>query len=160
MSEDPWAAFRTAKQAAPAPEADPWAAFRPKAPEASPEPAPAAQSVATPKDSPAPEGRTGDGSAAVGRGIIEGVPVVGPYLLAGVGRGAAAVRALSNGTTFPEELKNVEKFGEDTAKAHPWASTAGELAVAWSAPRLSWRRRPLHSALVRVDWLRELALLL
>lgn len=129
MAEDPWAAFRIAK-ADPAPaEADPWAAFRPKAQD------PAPKAVETPAPPPASD-LPGDGSAAVGRGIINGVPVVGPYLLAGVNRGAAAVRALQNGTTFPEELKKVEAFGEETKKAHPWASTGGELlgGVVGTAP--------------------------
>jgi len=70
----------------------------------------------------------GDGSAAIGRGLIEGVPVVGPYLLGGVNRGVAAIRTLQNGTTFPEELKAVERFGTETAKANPGAATVGELA--------------------------------
>ncbi|MBY0322428.1 MAG: hypothetical protein K2X72_27160 [Reyranella sp.] len=70
----------------------------------------------------------GDGAAAVGRGIIDGVPVVGPYILGGLNRAAAAVRTLQNGTTFPEELKNVEAFGEATAKENPKANFGGELA--------------------------------
>ncbi|MGY2052417.1 hypothetical protein [Methylobacterium sp. JK268] len=70
---------------------------------------------------------TGDGSAAVGRGIVNGVPVVGPYLLGGLNRVAAGVRALKNDTRFSDELANVERFGERTAAEHPVASTAGEL---------------------------------
>ncbi|KQP50841.1 hypothetical protein ASG40_13015 [Methylobacterium sp. Leaf399] len=73
-------------------------------------------------------GLPGDGTAAIGRGIINGVPVAGPYLLAGVNRAAAAVRALKNDTTFSDELGKVERFGEATAKANPWATTGGEIA--------------------------------
>ncbi|MBY0298930.1 MAG: hypothetical protein K2X71_23340 [Methylobacterium sp.] len=69
----------------------------------------------------------GDGAAAIGRGLINGVPVAGPYLLGGVNRAVAAVRALQNGTTFPQEMKNVESFGERTAAENPKASMAGEI---------------------------------
>ncbi|GLS44362.1 hypothetical protein [Methylobacterium brachythecii] len=81
-------------------------------------------------------GVPGDDVAAVGRGLIDGVPVVGPYILGGVNRGVAAVRALQNGTTFPDELRKVEAFGENTAKEHPGATIGGELAggVVGSAP--------------------------
>lgn len=78
------------------------------------------------KDLPA-AGMAGDEAAAWGRGIINGVPVVGPYMLGGVNRGVAAVRSLQNGTTFPEELKKVEEFGESTAKANPWSTFGGEM---------------------------------
>lgn len=69
----------------------------------------------------------GDGAAAIGRGLINGVPVAGPYLLGGVNRAVAAVRALQNGTTFPQEMKNVEAFGERTAAENPKAAIAGEI---------------------------------
>lgn len=78
------------------------------------------------RDAPA-AGVAGDGTAAIGRGLINGVPVVGPYLLAGVNRAAAGVRALANDTKFSDELANVERFGERTAAANPIASTAGEI---------------------------------
>ena len=81
-------------------------------------------------------GLAGDGAAAVGRGIVNGVPVVGPYLLGGLNRAAAAVRTLQNGTTFPEELKRVEAFGEATAKENPGATIGGEIVggIAGTAP--------------------------
>ena len=84
------------------------------------------QLEAGPTDVPA-AGGAGDASAAVGRGIINGVPVVGPYLLAGANRAAAGIRALKNDTRFSDELANVEKFGERTASEHPVASVAGEV---------------------------------
>lgn len=89
-------------------------------------------------DAPA-AGLPGDGAAAVGRGIVNGVPVVGPYALAGLNRAIAAVRTLQNGTTFPKELKRVERFGEDTAKANPGATIGGELAggVVGTAPLIA-----------------------
>ena len=72
-------------------------------------------------------GMPGDGAAAVGRGIINGVPVVGPYLLGSVNRAVAGVRSLQNDTKFSDELRSVEKFGDATAKANPWATTGGEI---------------------------------
>ncbi|WP_430913904.1 hypothetical protein [Methylobacterium sp. sgz302541] len=73
-------------------------------------------------------GQPGDASAAVGRGIVNGVPVIGPYLLAGLNRGVAGIRALQNDTRYSDELGKVEKFGESTVAEHPIASGAGEIA--------------------------------
>lgn len=151
MADDPWAAFRVAPSAATVtpPADDPWARFR--KPAADPAPAASLPPVTEPvvdvapvAPGPAPEkpapvaavtdapaaGAPGDGPAAIGRGIINGIPVVGPYALAGVNRGVAAVRTLQNGTTFPEELKKVEGFGEATAKENPVATTVGEIGGA------------------------------
>ncbi|KQP99998.1 hypothetical protein ASF59_09970 [Methylobacterium sp. Leaf121] len=120
----PTAAPEAASAPAPAPAEDQWTAFRAKR-----EAAPAPERASGPAPAPAPPApAAGSEAAAVGRGLLNGVPVVGPYLLGGVNRAAAAVRALQNGTTFPEELKNVEAFGEATAKENPWSSTGGELA--------------------------------
>ncbi|GJE74492.1 hypothetical protein [Methylorubrum suomiense] len=85
---------------------------------------------------PFADGQVGDASAAVGRGLINGVPVVGPYLLGGVNRVAAGIRSLKNDTRFSDELANVERFGENTAAEHPIASVAGEIGggVVGSAP--------------------------
>ena len=73
------------------------------------------------------DGVPGSGAAAVGRGIIDGVPVIGPYLLGGVNRAAAGIRSLQNDTKFSDELKNVEAFGNETAKANLGATTLGEV---------------------------------
>ncbi|MGV7034841.1 hypothetical protein [Methylobacterium symbioticum] len=72
-------------------------------------------------------GLPGDGSAAIGRGIINGIPVAGPYLLGGLNRVAAGIRSLKNDTKFSDELRTVERFGEATEKANPIASTVGEV---------------------------------
>lgn len=69
----------------------------------------------------------GDESAAVGRGLIDGVPVVGPYLLGGVNRAVAGIRALKNDSRYSDELKAVEDFGRRTAEEHPIATGAGEI---------------------------------
>lgn len=82
---------------------------------------------------------TGSDAAAVGRGLINGVPVVGPYLLGGVNRAAAGIRALKNDTKFSDELRNVEGFGERTAAAAPTATMLSELAggVIGTAPAVA-----------------------
>lgn len=72
-------------------------------------------------------GLPGSSAAAVGRGIINGVPVVGPYLTAGLDRGIAGVRSLKNDTKFSDELKTVQAFGEATAKENPGSTTTGEV---------------------------------
>src|SRR3954468_17214729 len=68
------------------------------------DPALIAQLDGGPTDAPA-AAEPGDASAAVGRGLIDGVPVVGPYLLGGVNRVAAGIRSLKNDTRFSDELK-------------------------------------------------------
>ncbi|KAB1072178.1 hypothetical protein [Methylobacterium planeticum] len=72
--------------------------------------------------------QTGDEAAAIGRGLINGVPVVGPALLGGTNRAAAFIRAVQNGTSYTDELKNVEDFNTRTAAANPGSTTTGELA--------------------------------
>lgn len=72
--------------------------------------------------------QTGDGSAAVGMGLVSGVPVVGPYLKGGLENVAAGVRALSDGSTFADAKQKVQAFDSATAAAHPIANTAGEIA--------------------------------
>ncbi|TDR95679.1 hypothetical protein, partial [Enterovirga rhinocerotis] len=76
------------------------------------------------------------GSAAVGRGIIDGVPIVGPYLLGGVERGAARVRSWQNGTPYEQELGAVRGEGQQLARENPWATTGGNIVggIAGTAP--------------------------
>lgn len=84
------------------------------------------RSPSTATDLPA-AGLAGDESAAVGRGLISGVPVVGPALLSGLNKGIAGVRALQNDSRYSDELKKVEAFGEKTAAANPKSTIAGEI---------------------------------
>ncbi|MCJ2061404.1 hypothetical protein MKK63_01565, partial [Methylobacterium sp. J-088] len=94
--------------------------------------------AATTTDAPA-AGLPGDASAAVGRGLINGIPVVGPYALSGLEHAAAGVRSLQNDTKFSDELKNVQGFSQGTAEAHPYATTGGEIAggVIGTAPAIA-----------------------
>jgi hypothetical protein len=84
-------------------------------------------------------GFAGDASAAVGRGLINGVPIVGPYALSGLEHAAAGVRSLQNDTKFSDELKNVQGYSQQTADAHPYATTGGEIAggVIGTAPAIA-----------------------
>ena len=70
----------------------------------------------------------GDSSAAVGRGMLNGVPVLGPYIAGGADRLAAGVRSVQHGTPFADELANVQRFDTATAAASPIANAAGEFA--------------------------------
>lgn len=84
-------------------------------------------SPAQPATQAGPYSEGGDAAAAVGRGIINGIPIAGPYLLSGVERAAAGVRALQNGTTYPEELANVRAFSGATEANHPVATAIGNV---------------------------------
>lgn len=107
---DPWAEFTPA-----APAGDPWAEFKP-----------------VEMAAPAPVGAipAGDGSAAVGQGLVSGVPILGPYLAGGLTNVAAGVRSLQGGTPFADEKRNVEAFNQDLRTANPGATAGGELAGA------------------------------
>jgi hypothetical protein len=72
--------------------------------------------------------RTGDGAAAIGRGLINGIPVAGPALLSGTNKAMAFLRSVSFGIPYEQALKDVEGFGERTANANSGATTAGEIA--------------------------------
>lgn len=72
--------------------------------------------------------KTASGSSSFAEGALNGVPIVGPSLVSGVQKAAAATRALSNGTTFPQELANVQRLTQLDQTAHPLANTAGNVA--------------------------------
>ena len=98
---------------------------------ATPAAAPASQTVAPATASP-PQS-TGDASAAVGAGILNGVPIAGPYLLSGAEHAAALARVASFGGTYEDALKHVRDFTQGTTDAHPYATTAGNLIGATAA---------------------------
>lgn len=70
--------------------------------------------------------KTGTEAAAVGRGLINGVPIAGPALLSGTNKVAAFLRSISFGIPYDQALKEVEGFSERTAKDSPFATGAGE----------------------------------
>lgn len=68
------------------------------------------------------------GSVAVGRGILDGVPIVGPYLLGGVERGVAGIRSLQSGNPYADELATVQREGRQIARENPGATLGGNIA--------------------------------
>ena len=72
----------------------------------------------------------GDAGAAVGGGLISGVPIAGPYLQAGVERGIVApLRMISHGESYNDALKAAQTFDQATEKNHPVASAAGKMGA-------------------------------
>lgn len=60
-------------------------------------------------------------------GIIEGIPIVGPYIASGAEKSAAFARSKIYGTPYEEELKAVQQYRKQSTDAHRVASVAGEL---------------------------------
>lgn len=88
---------------------------------------------------PAPEpakAQGGDASAAIGMGIVDGVPIAGPYLKGGLTNTAAFLRSMKDGTSFADAKKTIEAFNDATAAEHPIANTVGHVVggVAATAP--------------------------
>lgn len=73
---------------------------------------------------------------AAARGLIEGIPVVGPAIGKGARMTAAGIRSLMYDTPYREELKAVEGYDQGTLKKNPVASSLGEMggAVAGTVP--------------------------
>lgn len=69
-------------------------------------------------------------------GIIEGVPIVGPYIKSGAERAAAGVRSLISGQPYEDELRVTRDFSRQSAEKNPGTALAGNIAggVAGIAP--------------------------
>ena len=80
-------------------------------------------------------GGLGTATAASG-GIINGLPVVGPYIKSGAEHAAALIRSWAHQTPYDAELRAVQGYDTASQAAHPIARTAGNLAgaVAGTAP--------------------------
>lgn len=61
---------------------------------------------------------------------IEGVPIVGPYVRAGVDRLRAGVNSLAKGTSYQDELAFRQKAFEQATQAHPATALGGTLTGA------------------------------
>ena len=81
-------------------------------------------------------GRSGGALNAAARGLVDGVPVVGPYLLSGIDRADAAVRAATNDSRYSDEVARARDYDAQMRADHPYATTAGEVAggIAGTAP--------------------------
>lgn len=93
--------------------------------------------IPDPRNAPPAGGQRAKGAGnAFARGVVDGVPIVGPYLLSGIDKADAAVRALSNDTTYSDEAAKAEGYGRQMKTEHPWATTGGEIVggIAGTAP--------------------------
>ncbi|MDP2296700.1 MAG: hypothetical protein Q8M24_14720 [Pseudolabrys sp.] len=77
----------------------------------------------------------GTASAASGN-FIGGIPVVGPILKGGAERAAAGIRSVIHGSSYDDELKNVQGYAKRTTEANPITSTVAGVggAVAGTIP--------------------------
>jgi hypothetical protein len=91
------------------------------------------------KAAPATTEGAGDASAAVGGGIISGIPIVGAPLKEGVLKGVAGIRSLQSGDTYENELTKVRQWDAGTEAAHPYATAGGNAlgAVAATVPLMA-----------------------
>lgn len=83
--------------------------------------------IATAGETTATKPEPGSSAAAVGAGIISGIPVVGPTVMDKVQRGLAHVRAYSSGKPYDQELENVRQFTQGTVAESPNAETFGKV---------------------------------
>lgn len=58
---------------------------------------------------------------------MNGLPIVGPYALAGIDRADAAVRAVQNDSRYSDEVDGAKRYGAEVAAEHPIAEAAGEI---------------------------------
>ncbi|MEE7449422.1 hypothetical protein MRF4_17295 [Methylobacterium radiotolerans] len=72
-------------------------------------------------------GRSHGALNAFARGVVNGLPIVGPYALAGIDRADAAVRAVQNDSRYSDEVDGAKRYGAEVAAEHPIAETAGEI---------------------------------
>lgn len=81
-------------------------------------------------------GRADGALNAAARGLVDGVPVVGPYLLSGIDKADAAVRAATNDSRYSDEAAKARDYDAQMRTEHPYATTAGEVAggVVGTAP--------------------------
>ncbi|MCS3741995.1 hypothetical protein [Rhizobium sp. BK661] len=62
--------------------------------------------------------------------VADGVPVVGPMMVDGAQRGAAALSSLIDGESYDTNLKQAQGITEEANKAHPVIHKAGEVTGA------------------------------
>lgn len=81
------------------------------------------------------QGRNGEVGAFV-TSAADGVPIVGPYMLEGAQRGAAALSSAINGKTYDQNLTDAKRITNVAREENPIASVAGQVAggIAGTAP--------------------------
>ncbi|TAT82873.1 hypothetical protein [Rhizobium ruizarguesonis] len=70
------------------------------------------------------------GYGTVLSGIVEGVPIAGPYLLGGVKKAAAGLRSLLYGGSYDDQLGVVNALDQGAKIAHPNVNTTGQVVGA------------------------------
>lgn len=76
----------------------------------------------------APGAGVADAIAGTTGGIIEGIPIAGPYIRAGVDRAAAYARSVTGGKTYDEELAGIQARARQFKADHPIADTGAQIA--------------------------------
>lgn len=76
------------------------------------------------EDLGATSGRVGSGLT----GMLEGVPILGPMLLGGTQRGAAALTSAIEGSDYDENVKEAQRISQAAKEKHPRVNFAGQLA--------------------------------
>lgn len=100
----------------------------------------AGQSTATgPWDDYKPKGSLNESANAFLGGVLEGVPIVGPYIRGGADRLGAGVRSLINGTPYEDELRFVQQRTGQIAEENPITAAGGNVvgAVAGTLPLIA-----------------------
>lgn len=76
------------------------------------------------------EAQAGAGGAtgAALTSFVDGLPVIGPYLTGGVQRASAGIASTINGKGYDENLKAAQDVTQAAQDAHPYVTTAGNVA--------------------------------
>lgn len=74
-----------------------------------------------------------DQAAAVGIGMVDGIPIAGPYMLEGAQRGGAAIRALRENIPYTDALEKVRGINAGVQADNPYSTMAGNVAGAVGA---------------------------
>lgn len=80
------------------------------------------------------------GAAGAGMtGFIDGIPVVGPYLLSGVQKAAAGISSMIDGESYDQNLAQAQQITKDAQEQHPIVTGTGEVAgaVAGTLPMIA-----------------------
>ncbi|GJE29555.1 hypothetical protein [Methylobacterium organophilum] len=70
----------------------------------------------------------GDYVTATSGGIIEGVPIAGPYIRSGLDRAAAYGRSLRTGKSYADELSGIQAHNAQLKAEHPYIDTGSQIA--------------------------------
>lgn len=78
-------------------------------------------------------------AATIARGLLNGIPIAGPYIVSGANKAAAGIRALANDTRYSDELKRVEAASNQMAASRPITTGLSEFggAVLGTAPAVA-----------------------